>query len=274
MSAKEPLTRPGQLKVQCRVVLPAPWTQTIKLSWRPELRFYEERIGILRELQDRGLLQAFRVGDNHVDARLQNPRYQLSVRESGLTMHLLAPDAEPDEAWNVLAPALDLIRPSRPREMATTYAHVAALDQSFDEAVARGYSGLFGSLDAGGARFDDWALLADVYLDSISANGLIEFGIVRTHEIEARLTRRAGRTTSGDPYPPISPTVMQGLKIPKVALFSDSTFRRPADQHGNDFATRAREFWEASRTQADSLVGDLHQRLSIDDDDRAEGGPE
>jgi hypothetical protein len=41
-----------------------------EVNWRPELRFYESRIGILRDLENQGILQAFRVRDHAIDGRL------------------------------------------------------------------------------------------------------------------------------------------------------------------------------------------------------------
>jgi hypothetical protein len=116
----------------------APWTQTISLSWRPELRYYEERIAILRQLEDRGDLRAFRVRDEAIDARLFDRDHQLSVRQDGLTLQLLRPSADPEQAWSAVALAVAAIRPSKPTKIMVGLQHLEAIPLAFEDAVRHG----------------------------------------------------------------------------------------------------------------------------------------
>ena len=55
------------------------------LEWRPELRYYEERIGVLRTLEDRKMLNAFKVDDEQAGGILFDGGCELIIRQTSWT---------------------------------------------------------------------------------------------------------------------------------------------------------------------------------------------
>jgi hypothetical protein len=228
------------------------------MRWRPELRFYEQRVTILRELEDRGRLRAFQIHEDQVDAQLLDVDHQLSVRQDGFTLKLFRPDADTNLAWDAVALAVGLVRPAHPRVITASYQHIVELTTTFEEAVARGYDRMFDVRKIGTVELVDWAFLADFRSwGEPPASGQIEFGVVHAEEVPERLARLAGRIRgSGDPA-----NVWEVDKFPMVALFSDATFHTPADQQVDPVA-QARSFWGSTTEEVGNLILGLHNRLN------------
>ncbi len=235
------------------------------MSWRPELGFYEKRFSLLRGFEDRSELQAFRVREEGVDARLFGGSCQLSVRQSGMALHLLTPNADEGQASAAVQRVLDELHPRPPHRFSSVAAHVLPLELDFESAVAIALRRLFRLPTASSLRFTDWSMLADLGTDEPSTSGQIEFGIVRAGEISERVSRHVGRTAEMDPYPRTPAELWDALPLPDVALFADSTFWRMADDSGSDLMAALLSFWEHSRAQAGKLVSELHRALRDDD---------
>jgi hypothetical protein len=242
-----------------------PWTQTISVAWRPELSFYEKRIAILRVLEDRGDLTAFRVRDDTVEARLFGGAGFMSVRQGGLRLQLRGPDTDVEKAWAAATSAVSDLDPALPRSVSVSFQHVLELSMAFDDAVDRGYARLFAGLPHQEVRFADWALLSDLEFQEPAAVGLIEFGIVRDHEIEQRLARQVGRAGAEDPTQGFT---WDKAGFPKVALFADTTLRgalAPGALGHVALLDATRVFWEGCRARVGTLVDGLYERLSDDE---------
>jgi len=243
--------------------VPDPYTQSIRLAWRPELRFYEQRVSILKSFEDEGVLRAFRVQENFVDARLFETRDLLTVRQDGLELWLATPDADGDRAWGAVEVALACVKPALARSMHVFFQHLAPLDMPFESAIKGAYGRLLGSLGTPGIRFDDWSLLADLEMTwTPPAAGQMEFGVVRGTEVIDRLTRQAGRT--GVAQRP--PDAWVHAQFPDVALFSDCQFSAAANP-SQELGKQARNFWGGAREETGRLVGVL-QKMIGDADDR------
>lgn len=209
-----------------------PWTQSLNLSWGPELQFYEQRVALLRRLQDDGVLRAFRMHESHIDARLFNARHELSVRHDGLTLDVATQD-DVAEALEVVQLAFDVIRPSSQISIGTGSQFVVEVDGTFEEALARAHKAFFTDLNFSGLRHPDFALLVDIHMPGPpTADGAAEFGIVRDHEIRERVgiasRRRAGsRSTNFD---------FSDVAVPAVAIFVDAglTFERLEPDEAQD----------------------------------------
>lgn len=245
-----------------------PRTQSVSLRWRPELRFYEKRVEILRLLEQAGHLRAFRVGENFIEGRLFSSRHRLTVTHTSLTVGVLTEDANLDQIWDAVSLAFDMLSPDRGVQVSTVFQHVAPIDLSFDEAVNNAYGDVVGQTALPGIRLGDWAVLADVRLsDEPEASGLTEFGIVTAKEVPRRLGRSAGRATSGQ-----APSADQDLWDPEdfapVSLFADSTLHKALA--ADNFLEAASAFWRSSSREVGSFVADLHQRVS----GQAKGGGE
>lgn len=241
-----------------------PWTQSLALAWRPELRFYEKRLEILRALEERGDLWAFRASEDRVQARLVDQWQQMSVRQSGVALHLLSPAADEERSWKALALASEMVQPKEIRSLSIAFQYAVELPIPFADAARRGGRALVAGFGLSGVSVPDWAVLVDVALDeALGARGQAEFGIVRALEVPVRLARDVGRI--GFPDPPVtSAELWENEEFPPVAVFMDIALNASIDASMDGLAT-LREFWETSRAQAGSLVADLKSRLLADD---------
>ncbi len=235
----------------------APYTQSIELTWRPELRFYERRVSILQSFDDRGMLRAFRFQENFVEARLFESRDLLRVGQGGLELQLSAPSADPGRAWSAVELALSSIEPKQPRNVVASFQHLAPLDLPFGVAIERAYGSILCPLDTPGIHFGDWAVLVDFDMPGHpAASGQVEFGIIRAHEAEERLTRSVSRTgfqrrQASDDWDGFA----------DVSLFSDGKITIAADPAVN-LAEEAPKFWRAAREEMGTLVAALQSKIS------------
>jgi len=238
-----------------RLVL-VPWTQALVLQWRPELRFYEVRYKILRRLEDAGVLRAFRVANDSIDARTTQG-YQLSVQQHRASLVVPSPTADAEGAWSMLATAFNEIQPSRVRSVEVLLQHLLPLQLGFEEAVAAGQERLLALPAAGELIHGDWAVLVDGQIEGEEVSIQTEFGIVRAEEVPARLARSVGRIRGpqGAPAGPVDPSL-----ISPVSLFADSAWERSLDG-SEDPLGDTRKFWTTSLARAGRLVQGLHHRL-------------
>jgi len=237
-------------------VVVALWTQSILLRWRPELRFFEERISILRALEDRGYLRAFHVGETEVGARLIDADHEITVRHDSLSLQIRGQGADSTVMWDAAALALSRISPAAVSSLSATMQHISPLDVDFQVAIDRGYERLFVGLPRGGMKLDDWAWLSNVFIDKPSGNGSVEVGIVQAREIPARLERMIGRARgergSGKNWGEVD--------LPKVALFCDSMLI--CDRPGDLDLEATQRFCRHAEAQVGRLMEDLHKVLS------------
>lgn len=237
-----------------------PWTQRLSLSWRPELRFYEQRIAILKKLEEQGILRAFRVEEGFVDAQLFETRDRLTVRQDGADIQLLSPKAESERALEALCIALAEVRPTTLRSISASLQYIAPLELKFMDAVDRGYGRVLGDLP-GDLKHGDWAVLTDVLLESPPASGIVEFGIIKAEEAPERLARRAGRMGGrAQPQQQWRPD-----QFPDVAVFCDGTISGTLDDGSDNLSEVAGAFWAAASDAQGSLAEGLRKMLMTDD---------
>lgn len=237
-------------------------TQSFRLRWRPELGFYDLRTSMLRGVEERGLLQAFRLDDESVNAQLTDWRW-LSITPSGITVDVLDETSEMSETWAVIEEALAPFGGLHYTHARVSYQHVLELPLSFADAIALGYQHLFHDLGTDDVTLGDWALLTDVFVAGPPASaGMIEFGVVRPHEMPDRLGRLIGRPPG---MPHIGQRPWEEVFFKDVSLFADSDLASPAEI-GNEtaFLDQACSFWNASRDQMTRLVDELRRKLMSD----------
>jgi hypothetical protein len=244
-----------------------PWTQSLHLYWRPELRFYEKRIAILKQFEEQGILRAFRVEEGFVDAQLFESRDRLTVKKDGLDLQLFSPDADPERAMEALGIALSEAGPTTPRVASATFQYIVEIDLEFAEAVDRGYGRVLGDLPGGDLSFGDWAVLTDISLDEPDCSGTVEFGIIQANEAPRRLARLAGRAGEGRAQ---SLQRWEAEEFPDVAIFCDGALNGTLEGKAENLASSAAEFWNAARSAQGKLTEGLRATLSTDDFRRVE----
>lgn len=241
--------------------MPAPWTQSLHIYWRPELRFYEKQVALLKRFEEQGVLRAFRVEEGFVDAQLFQSRDRLTIKKDGIDLQLFSPEADPDRALEALGFAIEEVRPTVPRAISANYQYIIEIALDRDEAIHRGYGRVLKDLP-GKPRFGDWAVLADFALDDPEASGTVEFGIIQAHEAPRRLARMAGRAGQARQQ---SLARWQTEDFPEVAIFCDGTIHGSIDEELDAIATSAAGFWGAARAAQESLAEGLHMVLMNDD---------
>ena len=170
-----------------------PQIQSLRLSWRPELRFYEQRVAILTAFRGRRRAPSFPVQEDFVDARLFDSRDLVTVRRDGLELRLAAPGADPDLVWVAVEIALSSLQPRRPRMMEAFFKHLAPLEMEFDEAVEAAYGRVLGFRGSSTTRFGDWAMLVDAEVGESATGRFESTASCARREVLPRFTQHVGR---------------------------------------------------------------------------------
>jgi hypothetical protein len=247
----------------------SPTTQTIRLRWLPVLRFYEERITILRGLEERGLLKAFRVSEETVEAELPGWRW-LSVAQSGITLDVLTETPDALDGWSFVDEVVKLIGPLHFTRARVSYQHVLALPFPFEEAVGLAKQRLYRGLGTPEVEVGDWALLADLNASGPPASvGQSEIGVIHRREVDMRLKRSGGR---GPGMQHLFNRAWDSDAFKEASLFADSDLVLNADEDSSDtFLDHALTFWGASCTQTTRLVEDFRSKLVGESDGGSNG---
>jgi hypothetical protein len=228
------------------------------MRWRPSLRFYNERIAILREFEQRGDLVAFGVEENRVGARVLTRRNQLSVHQDGLTVALWGPDADVNAAWELIGLALDRLSPGPVGGLDVRLQHVVPLDLPFEEAAAKGFAEIIRMPSSDDVNYTDWACALDFRAPEMM-KGRCEFGIIRNLEAPGRLEGSIGRegrsAWAASNQEPVLPS-----EFPEVALFLDSRWLQDSRQESEDHA-EIRDFWMQARKRAGDVVDELYAKI-------------
>lgn len=168
----------------------APWTQVLELSWAPELRFYEQRIFLLRELEARQNLAEFRVLDHRIEARLSE-KEALEVGPTGASFVLVGPEARLEVVRDVVSLVLKSLDPENVSVSLLAVQFLTTLPDEFEDARRRSTQYVVGPFLEEGAR--DYALLVDGMSATLQAAFQVELGVVDPHEAPLRIGRFIGR---------------------------------------------------------------------------------
>jgi hypothetical protein len=241
-----------------RIVV-GPWTQTLSVEWRTELQFYEERIPMLRELEDEGSLKAFYVGDDYVAARLLGGgNHQMTVRKDGLSLDILGKDADTQAVLDIALRAMQRVGSSRTRDTTARLSHLVQLDIPFDQAVSRSL-GCLATPSGAQVSSVDYAMLLDLVAPD-DVFGQVEFGIVRGAEARARLSgigQRLGRASRA-----VREHNWENVEVPEVGLFADSAWQMPGSWNAGVEWEGLFRFWAAVTEYAGQFVEGLQQRIT------------
>jgi hypothetical protein len=234
-----------------RAAVTRPWTQVLALDWRPELRFLERRIELMRVLQEGGKMLSFRIDDREIAARFEGAELTMSLdgaslwvgrRTEGLTAGLQA-----------LGFALAAVLPGEVALMQAWLTHVIPLEGSYDELRIGSGRRLFPWWPA---DMTDYSVLIDGRARAADTNFQCEAGLVSREEILPRVNRNVGRTGR-----PTSQGMLEidTASLPQVALFADSTWSFVPDTPLDDpqIFERATSFLYSATAEANELVNGL-----------------
>jgi hypothetical protein len=234
------------------------WTQTLSFGWRPQLRFYEERIPVLRDFEDAEVLKAFAVNPDSIGARVLDAGHQITVRQDGLSVDLFGQTADVAEMQELLTQAVSRIEPDVFVGLSVRFAHIVSLSTTFEEAVARSIAPLLPASGDNRVSCTDHAILLDLRAPS-QVTAQIEYGILRS-SVEARF--RLGGT--GTRVAPVSPAVREQTwetaKFPEVSLFADSLWREEGQREHHQLQ-EIWGFWADAAQYAADLVESLARPL-------------
>jgi hypothetical protein len=192
-----------------------PWTQRVEVLWRSELRFFEQRTGLLRQMEGEGSLAGFRWSENEFIAQF-GPHEALTVGPVGATCVVASPKARADRVRSALRMTLEALEPRNVLVRSVSVLQFEAIED--DPGLVQRASGaqlVHGWMPS--ATAIDWALLLDGSSNKAPGQFQVEFGVVSEGEAQQRLTRDSvGRLgPSGLPFLPD----LQGF--PRCSFFFD-----------------------------------------------------
>ncbi len=228
-----------------------PWTQTLELGWRPSLKFYENRVAILSELDERRMLREFAVQESHIGARLIPAGTQLAVRPDRLTVGVLTQKSDLEPAKRSVEIALGKLGDLSIYWWSARFQFVIPLDSSFEAMVEAGVRTLVPVLPSGVGP-TDWATVLDLAGDGMT--GHAEYGIIRASEAVDRLTGVVGRSDQSD----WGAESFTDLELPDVALFLDC---RWAASWAGGAADEIWNYWSAARELSAGVADTLNTAL-------------
>ncbi len=167
------------------------WTQAVRVQWRPELRFFEERTQLLRELADLDLLRAFQWRDQTIGARLGHYEV-IEVGSTGALISLTSPKASPDRLHQALKVTLRRVDAKDVTAGYTTLQYLLPLTTD-GRTVQRASAEVFVPEVAPEGRGMDWAMLLDGSSVALGTAFQVEYGVLRNDEMAYRLSGRAAR---------------------------------------------------------------------------------
>jgi hypothetical protein len=240
-----------------------PWTQALSIRWGPALRFYEQRIAILRDFEDQGVLKAFVVSEDRIAARLLDPGHRFSIGREGLRLSLAGMNADFESVWPFVSAAVDHLVPLRTRGMTVDMQHLIELEKPFRDAVMAAQASLCAVPPIGELSYEDFALLLDLQ-GPMATRGQVELGIIRADEAPTRLSRSIGRLEGGSPGE--TKVNWAGTEFPAVALFVDSTWSRRLRQ--DDSLDTILGSFNSAKTHAAEFASVLHEKIVADEVER------
>jgi hypothetical protein len=195
--------------------VPELWSQTVRVAWKPSLRFYERRVPFMLGLEERYTLMAFKVEHDLAGARF-GPHEMVEVTPRGAAIRVVGPKAETTRLREVLNSAIATFADGNAWTSFVALQYLDPLEGEYTDACARLATTHLGSVleDA----FDLAVLTTGAPPDG-KASYTVEYGAVDHEEAPHRIARQVGRI--GDLSKDLVGDVPRDLEFPSVALFSD-----------------------------------------------------
>lgn len=245
-------------------MIPSAWNQTLTVTWRPRLAFFENRLALLKSFEEEGAVYAFRFEPGVIGVRLHDNNLELTLTSTSLTMRASTLRADMARLQEAGRRAFTAVAPDSVTATRLDLQHVGPLHQDYDAARRDSARAWFGSwVDR--TKVVDHALLVDGESRSSRATYTMEFGVVSASELPSRLDRAVGRVSTsgqvGDPsayHPPSRAAVNWGaLDLPAVAVFVDSTWRSIEAPPKGDIYQQVWGYWKEMEAEATQVVTDL-----------------
>lgn len=199
-----------------------PWSTRISASWRTTLRFYERRYEILREIEDRIGIAAYRHEEDVVGARLPGSACEVELRPGGLSLRARNPVADVEQLMAAGTIMLKGMDHPRLTDCTARVQHVMPLDSEFAAAVEHSIANVFRGWVARAGMFD-YSILYDGTLRGRHYQA--EFGVAAGEELAMRLAGWVSR--AGPPVTESEADPMEGP--PPAALYVDSYWSHDPD---------------------------------------------
>jgi hypothetical protein len=240
----------------------APWTQSLRVGWKPELHFFETRTEVLRELEEADSLIAFRWGENFIGARIGQSQL-IELTSYGAHLLVAGPDADASAAHRALKSALDLIKPTDIEVVGATLRFLLPLVENYDEARRRTADHVI-KLVMPDEGITDWSVLLDGHCAELGAPFQIEFGVVENREALERIAGTVGRVHVG-PSADVPVDFWRPEAFPAVAVFMAMSWLPWGGSLGtvggyDDVASQ----WAALVAEGDRMANKVYQQLQQD----------
>ncbi len=235
-----------------------PWSELLTVSWLPELRFYEQKIALIKRLRSDLDTTVFRIDPDDVAVLIPPNGDTVEVAFDSLRVRGFANLLEGTQARRVISTVLDLLHPELTGSV-VTFQHVVPFEGEYSEVRQTAATKAIG-LSLKGLRSTDFAVLFDAKVLGRDLSMQAEFGVVSKLELPERLARVVGRMRNVGASPDRPPPLPIGQDIedwPDVALFVDSHWRAEHPPAGPTDLEAIYGFWMDARQLADSTVEDL-----------------
>ena len=210
------------------------WTRGLVLGWPSELRFFETRTQLLRELQERHLLTAFLFENERVGAKL-GPHVNAEVTSRSVSVDIGSPALDTSHVAEALGIVLAHLRPGRVRLVMAQTQVLNEISLDYDEARGRLASALTGQWVAAGASGTDCAILLDGKSTRTESAFQVHFGVVNKDEVGPRLQRLVGNMPTTTDHA----TVVDLGGLPECAIFLDWHWMPGKNLESGDIAAEA-----------------------------------
>lgn len=234
------------------------WVGSTSLRWRAELRFFEQRAGLLRHFDDQNILQAFLWNEQSVELKVGD--FTTIVIESrGMSITVSTPKKPSSECDIVLNSTFEYLKPKDVAMGPTQYQVLMEIDDESVPAQRRSAELLPGS-KVTESSYSDWALLVDGQSSSIAKSYQVEFGVLSPGEAEGRLngTRQSLRISHNDGIKAVDVE-----NLPENSLYLKWSWQSLERLPDEDVLTRAHEHWNGMEMETMRLSASICEQLGL-----------
>jgi len=219
------------------------------MLWRPELGFFEERSGLLRDLESANLLDEFRWTTDDVTIKI-GQHEGLTVGVNGATAYVASPSSDGARTRMALQKVLETLKPRDAMLQSVNVQWFIEVGGSPTAVQANSADQLMADWMPS-VNATDWAILLDGTSRRVPGKFQVEFGVVSAAEGHFRISAPIGRVAL--PELPFSPDP-EGL--PECAFFFNWAWQTSAVLADEPFL-EALGIWEAVLSETELLSNEV-----------------